>query len=298
MIHIKTEWVDRMAKRGVSDFFSTANDIHSTRKLLRNLRESAAVQAAIAWIREHPEGMAVSRAAAVVDARGTTQSGQVVPTSRYDGPVMLDVSAGMKYIGGPIGSSAQNSLIEVLQAALRAIGARWQIPEALVSGDSSNANLASALVAEAPFVRALQARQWHYKLAYEGIMRRVLEYAATTGQLGAASDTVMDKLEIKAEAPPVIPRKLAEETERNDILHGARILSKQTWSAREDLDHETEQSLLEEDPPEDPMQDMLGGDPMDRDQLKKDGEERHLSHDERLAKGKKTVSPKPDGERI
>ena len=249
MIHVRTEWVDRCAKRGVSDFFSTANDIHSTRKLLRNLRESAAVQAAIAWVREHPEGMTPTRAAAVVDARNTTQSGGVVPASRYDGPVMLDVSAGMKYIGGPIGSSAQNSLIEVLQAALRAIGARWQIPEALVSGDSSNANLASALVAEAPFVRALQARQWHYKLAYEAIMRRVLEYAATTGKLGAAADTVLDKLDINAEAPPVIPRKLTEETERNEILHQAGILSRQTWSAREDLDHDEEQGLIVEDPP-------------------------------------------------
>lgn len=279
MIHVKTEWVDRQAKRGVSDFFSTANDIHSTRKLLRNLRESAAVQAAIAWVREHPEGMTPSRPAPVVDARGTTQSGQTVPTSRYDGPVMLDVSAGMKYIGGPIGSSQQNSLIDVLQAALRAIGARWQIPEALVSGDSSNANLASALVAEAPFVRALQARQWHYKVAYENVMRRVLEYAAATGQLGAAADTVLDKIEVNAEAPPVIPRKLAEETERNDILHAARILSKQTWSAREDLDHEAEQKLLEEDPPE-PPEAMLGGDP------------------EAIGQEPGKVSPEPEGERI
>ncbi len=278
MIHIKTEWVDRTAKRGVSDFFSTANDIHSTRKLLRNLRESAAVQAAIAWIREHPEGMTPSRPVAVTDARGVTQSGQVVPTSRYDGPVMLDVSHGMTYKGGPIGSQ-QGSLIDVLQAALRAIGVRWQIPEALISGDSSNANLASNLVVEAPFVRGMTTRQWHYKLAYEAIMRRVLEYAAATGQLGAASDTVLDKIDVDAEAPPVIPRKLAEETERNDILHGARILSKQTWSRREDLDHEQEQKFLEEDPPETP-QDMFGGDP------EADSEEQ----------GK--VSPKPEGERV
>jgi len=280
VVHIKTEWVDRCAKRGVSDFFSTANDIHSTRKLLRNLRESAAVQAAIAWIREHPEGMTVSRPA-VVDARSTTQSGTATPAVRYDGAVCLDVSHGMTYKGGPIGSSAQNSLIEVLQAALRAIGARWQIPEALVSGDSSNANLASALVAEAPFVRALQARQWHYKLAYEGIMRRVLEYAATTGQLGTATDTVLDRIDVTAEAPPVIPRKLAEETERNAILHAAGILSKQTWSAREDLDHEEEQGLLAEDPPEEPD---LGFGPE-----AEPGAEPEAN---------KKVSPEPEGERV
>ena len=278
MVHIKTEWVDRCAKRGVSDFFSIANDCHSTRKLLRNLRESATVQAAIAWVREHPEGMAPTGMGSVIDPANKTQSGQVVPAARYDGPIMLDVSHGLTYHEGPLARGA-NSLIEVLQAALRAIGARWQMPEALISGDASNANLASALVAEAPFVRALETRQWHYKLAFRGIMERVLEHAAATGKLGAAQETILDQVEISIEAPPVIPRKLREETDRNAILHQARILSKQTWSAREDLDHEEEQALLEADPPE-PPQDAFGGTP---------GEEEPEQED--------TISPEPEGER-
>lgn len=279
MVHVKTEWVDRCAKRGVSDFFSIANDCHSTRKLLRNLRESSTVQAAIAWVREHPEATDPTRQGNVIDATNVTQSGEVVPAARYDGPVMLDVSHGMKYTPGPLGTGP-NSLIEVLQAALRAIGARWQMPEALISGDASNANLASALVAEAPFVRALEARQWYYSLVYQNLMQRVLTYAAATGQLGVAMDTVLDRIEVSVEAPPVMPRKLREETERNAILHGNRILSRQSWSAREDLDPEEEKSLMEEDPPTPAGQTLPGDeDREDRDETKR-------------------ISPEPEGERI
>ena len=256
MLHVKTEWVDRCAKRGVSDFFSVANDMHGTRKLLRNLREAATVQAAIAWIREHPEGMEAGRAAAVTNATNINQSGERVPATRYDGPIMLDVPYGMTYTAGPVGGNAKNVLIQVLQAALRSVGARWQMPEALISGDASNANLASALVAEAPFVRALQTRQWHYKLVYEGLMERVLEYAATTGQLGAGADTVLDQLAISVEMPPVVPRKLKEETDRNETLHKNEILSRQTWSAREDLDPDEENQLMDEDPPRLPQNGM------------------------------------------
>lgn len=278
MLHVKTEWVDRCAKRGVSDFFSVANDCHSTRKLLRNLRETACVQAAIAWVREHPEGVDPARLGNVVDPTFVTQSGQVIPAARYDGPVMLDVLKGMTYTAGPLGTGP-NSLIEVLQAGLRAIGARWQMPEALISGDSSNANLASALVAEGPFCRGVETRQWHYKLSYRALMLRVLEYAASTGQLGAASDTVLDQIDVSVEAPPVIARKLREETDRNAILHAARILSKQTWSAREDLDPEEEKSLLEEDPPEER--------PMPGEEVAEDG-----------ADETNRISPEPEGERI
>lgn len=259
MLHVKTEWVDRCAKRGVSDFFSVANDMHGTRKLLRNLRESATVQAAIAWIREHPIDMDVGRAGGVTAASNVNQSGEVVPATRYDGPVMLDVSQGMEYKGGPIGDG-QSDLIQVLQAALRSVGARWQMPEALISGDASNANLASALVAEAPFVRALQTRQWHYKLTYEALMERVLEYAASTGQLGAARDTILDQVAISVEMPPVVPRKLKEETDRNETLHKNEILSRQTWSAREDLDPDEENQLMDEDPPRLPQNGMDNGD--------------------------------------
>jgi multidrug resistance efflux pump len=122
------------------------------------------------------------------------------------------------------------------------------MPEALISGDSSNANLASALVAEGPFVRAMSYRQWHYRNAYKAVMERVLDHAASTGLLGAATDSLLDQVEISVEMPPVIARKADEETNRNAVLFQSGIISKQSWSAREDLDYEEEQANREQDP--------------------------------------------------
>jgi hypothetical protein len=248
VFHIKTEWIDRQSKRGISDFFSVANDLPGVKKLLRNLREGATVQAAIAWVREHQEGMMPNPMGASTGGN-VSRTGQTTRHVHYDGPTMLDVTAGLKYTAGPLAGVGQSeTLIQVLQAALRNIGARWQMPEGVVSGDASNANLASALVAEGPFTRALEARQWFYRNAYKRLLERVLDHAAVAGMLGPSRENILDELEIAVEMPPVIARKQKEDTERDAILSEHGILSNQSWAARADLDFENEKKNIEEDP--------------------------------------------------
>jgi len=262
VFHLKTEWVDRQAKRGVSDFFSVINDLPGVKKLLRNLREGATVQAAIAWIREHPEG---SMPSALGSTPITNRHGDSTVAARYDGATILSVPQGMTYTAGPMGQSDKSSaLIESLQAALRNIGSRWQMPEGLISGDSSNNNLASSLVAEGPFVRALEARQWHYRKAYTQLLQRVLDRAASAGRFGGARDSLWDTLELSVECKPVVARNQKEETERNEILSQAGILSNATWSAREDLDRDEERQNMAEDPTKTQAQ-IMGMEPGDDD---------------------------------
>jgi len=250
VFHLKTEWVDRQSKRGVSDFFCVANDLPGVRKLLRNLREGATVQAAIAWVREHPEGVMPE---AMGGSITTTRTGRQAESIQYEGPTILSVPNGMKYTAGPLAGTGQSeTLIQVLQAALRNIGARWQMPEGIVSGDASNANLASALVAEGPFTRALQARQWFYRSAYKRLIERVIDHAAIHGLLGPARENILDDIEDNVEMPPVVARKQKEETDRNALLNERGVLSNQSWAAREDLDFDAEQQNIEEDPIEPP----------------------------------------------
>ena len=257
VFHLKTEWVPRATKRGISDFFSVANDIPGTKKLLRFLRESATVQASVAWVEERPEGYA----APVGLAGGqpiTTRTGQAATGTVIDQVRSLSVPNGLKYIAGPLaGTGKSQTLIEVLQAALRNIGARWQMPEGIVSGDASNANLASALVAEGPFTRALEARQYWYRQKYMKMMERVLEHAAATGQIGGG-ENIMDLIEVSVETPPVISRKAKEETERNQILSQNSILSPEDWAARENLDYAEQQAKIAANPLQ-PMEVQLMG---------------------------------------
>ena len=263
MFHLKTEWIDRQAKRGVSDFFCLANDIPGTKKLLRNLREGATVQAAIVWVREHPEqmtpGAGLGAVAPVIPT--VTRTGQRAPALQLDGPTMLDVTHGMKYTAGPMaGPGKSDTLIKVLQAALRNIGNRWQFPEGAISGDASNADLASALVAEGPFVRSLATRQWWYRNAYKRLLERVLDHAAITGLLGPVRKNILDEIEVAVECPPVAARKLLEETGRNRILFAAGVLSLTTWSAREELDYDDEQANMKTEPEQEFEDDSAGGD--------------------------------------
>ncbi len=245
MFHLKTEWVDRMAKRGVSDFFSVANDMPAVKKLLRNLRDSASAQACIAMVVEHPEQSAVSGLSETVPF--TDRDGNKTSAMVLDGPRRIEMPFGKKFIQGPVNSQA-SILIDILQAALRNIGSRWQMPEGLISGDASNANLASSLVTEGPFCRGMTFRQWHYRKEYGGFVERVLDRAAVAGRLGPATETLWDEMELSVECKPVIPRKASEETARNETLSGRGILSDQTWAAREDLDFEDEQANIAEHP--------------------------------------------------
>jgi len=256
MIHIKTEWVDRQAKRGVSDFFCVANDIPGTKKLLRNLREGAAVQAAIAFLKEHPEGMNPERTILGADPTNVTRSGVRTTSIQMDGPQVLDVSHGLKYVAGPISASGKSDvLVKVLQAALRNVGIRWQFPEGMISGDASNANMASALVAEGPFVRAMTFRQWWYRTAYKNVAERILDTAAIAGRIGGARENILDEIEVTVEMKAVLARDPKEETDRNAVLDERGVISLKSWTAREDLDFEVEQANIAEQPDREPPED-------------------------------------------
>ena len=256
MYHLKLN-VDRQSKRGVSDFFCNANSFPRVMKLLRSLTESAKVQADIAWIKTHPEGHTVTPLSGGQPVTG--HAGQRTPGINSDGPDVLDVQNGMEYEAGPLGLQGKNAaLILVLQAALRNIGARWQMPESLVSGDASNNNLASELAVAAPFVHAMECRQDTYGREYVDIHERVLEDAGVN----------MDELEVTVEMPPVIPRDAKGETERNAILSDHGILGNSSWSAREDLDREDELADMERDPIQPPSI-MLG---MEGEGLEGDGQ--------------------------
>jgi hypothetical protein len=277
VFHLKIN-VERATKRGVSDFFAGMNDFPRVRKLLRNLSESASVQACVAWVEELAEGVMPTPLGG--DAV-TSRTGRNVTARTFDGPETLRVQQGHKYTAGPLAGTGQSeTLIEVLQAALRNIGSRWQFPEGLVSGDASNANLASALVAEAPFVRAMECRQWFYRCQFVSLIERVLEWAAVNGQL-PEGENLLDQVEVSVEMPPVVPRKAKEETERNAVLNERGILSNQTWSAREDLDFDDEQQNIAESPIEPPSI-MLG--------MEQQGE----ADDDTSQEG----SPEPEGERV
>lgn len=244
--------VPRVAKRGMSDFYAAFRKIEKASKLLGNTLEGGAIQAAIAYIRQHATGVTGSQIQAF-------QAGKA--DSTYQKPVLgggtrtayqqkflpgtvLDVKSGQTYMAGPMGTPQGPVYVEIMQAALRVVGARWCMPEYMVSGDASNANYSSTLVSGAPFVRACENRQAFYRRSASRVFWRVLDVAAKAGAFSAfgiySGAELKQAVDVNIQFPDVAIGDQEKKTANNKILHDAGILSPRTWAAKEDLDYEQE----------------------------------------------------------
>lgn len=248
--HLKPEWIDRQSKRGVPDAFSVVNDVARVRKLLRSLVIGGTVQSNIGFVVEHPEGYEVEGPREPdLSPSHRTPAGEETPAFQFGEPRRLDVPHGFQYKAGPMaGGGRQNVLVQVLQAGLRGVGTRWCFPEGLISGDQSNNALASALMSEAPFCHCMIPRQFYFFLACITLLERVLDHAAVIGQLGTARENVLDDIKVTVEPPPMVARKLLDETQRCAVLSEHGQLSPRTWSGREELDRDEELENMEDDP--------------------------------------------------
>jgi hypothetical protein len=248
VLHVKRN-VDLCVKRGVSDFYACEEFLLASEKLLRNTAAGSAVQAAIAYIVEHAAGVnkdAVEQQRLDKATRtATIQTGTTQRTSyqrQFLPGTVLDINKGKEYKAGPLGSERAPRFIEVIQAALRYVGTRWAMPEYMISGDASNANLASALVAEAPFVKAREADQLFYSLAFRELLWKVLRIAFDAGRIpGVASfRDLQAAIYLKIDPPAVATRDRQKEIAADAILVEKGAMAVATMAQRDGLDHKAE----------------------------------------------------------
>lgn len=258
MIHTKVN-VDRNVKRGLSDFYPINDNLEGTRKLLKNTREGAAIQAAIAFIRQFPPGTAQGSVQSIVSQKtdfpvprlSATDVNRTAQTQKFDTGTILNIPAGMQYLAGPMGSNNAPNYNLVIQAALRAVGVRWAMPEAIISGDASNANYASALVAEGPFAKRVESLQQQEAHTHRLVAWHVLRSACLWGRFERFGITSWGQfrrlVDVTVNSSQVATRDRNQETQRRQTLNGAGILSKRTWAAQEDLDYDDEQANRKKD---------------------------------------------------
>lgn len=245
--HIKRN-SPRNAKRGLSDFHVIQGDLEREAKLRRNTVEGAALQAAIAWILQAPPGATAGQMQGLVGPDALKGSRPVVSGSshaalNYPPGTILKPSAGLEYKPGPMGSERNPNFVLVGQYVLRSIGVRWNMPEYLISGDASNANYASTLVSESPFVKAREADQQFYRRHWYCLIWKVLRQAWVNGRfsrLGVSWDSLEEIIDVKVDVPAVAtrdPLRLAQ-TQEAQIRIG--ILSRRTAAAQAGLDYDLE----------------------------------------------------------
>lgn len=253
MMHIKRN-VPRKAKRGVSDFVPVWEDIEAEARLRKNTAEGAAIQAAIAFIREHVPGVAKNDIVDFVAATATTNydkgikdGTRTVQVEKFQPGTIKDIPEGMKYHAGPMGTLRSPIFIEVAQFILRSIGQRWSFPEFIISGDASNANFASTLVAESPFVKARECDQQFYKRHESELLWKVLRLAWEIGILKRPDwSQIRRSIEIKIDAPEVASRDKLKQAQVDEILQRLGK-SLRTIHGEHDMDFNEEKKNREED---------------------------------------------------
>lgn len=144
--HVKLS--ERNIKRGISDFYCSLRYLQKADSLLNKTVSAAAVQASIAFIRKHAEGIVSDQVQAFRAARNDwsttffTPGGgsRTIQNYGYADGTILDAPAGQDYTPGPLGTERNQVFVEVCQAALRWVATQWSMPEFMISGDASNAN--------------------------------------------------------------------------------------------------------------------------------------------------------------
>jgi hypothetical protein len=247
--HIKRN-VPRSAKRGVSDFHAICGDIEREARLRRNMAEGAALQAAIAWILQAPSGSTQAQIQGLGSGDLFAQYQKPVHSGtktqnvqRYPPGTVLKPSPGLEYKPGPLGADRNSGFELVGQYVLRSIGVRWNMPEYLISGDASNANYASALVAESPFVKAREADQQFYRRHVDSLLWKVLRLAWQAGRFASVPWAVLVRsIDLKLDLPKVATRDPLKAAQTAEIELRMGTVSRRTVASEAGRDFDAERA--------------------------------------------------------
>lgn len=246
MIHIKAN-VKRAIKRGLPDLsFDTLETFSLASKLRRNMGEGAAVQAAIAAVRQHDTASASQVETFVQQAIDYSLNipfnGRQQDYTKIDAGSFLDIPKGMNYIPPP-GAANANAHLAIHSALLRAAGTRHNAPEWLVSGDASNNNYASSLTAESPFLRNCQRLQSFMSRSFKRVMVTAVKNAIEAGRLPS---NALKMVEVTVSPPTVETRNRAEEANSNKTYVDLGVKSRQRVAQELGYDWKKEAAEIED----------------------------------------------------
>lgn len=239
IIHIKAN-VDSDVKRGIPVLYPLILRIRRYDTWLEDLIILTKIRTAIALLRKH-KGGSQPDIETFVDAdktsTGKDSQGNTVKRRRIHGGTMLDVGAGIEYQYLKPDVDAKDTSI-VGRQILLSIAACLGFPEYLVTADTSNSNYASTTVAEGTGV--MEFRDWQqffadpfrevwWKVQRWAVKRRKANRGIYRGDVDVYGQRVQSR------------HKILDEAKADEIKMNDHILSPQTYSARWDLDFETEQ---------------------------------------------------------
>lgn len=229
--------VDLTIKRGLPEFYAMGTYLDEAGQLMSNAGISARIQAAYTFIVQHAKatnaGVSSFRAGTRTFQGTDPTTGKTANYERVRPGKRLDIPQGMEYVDHPMWTSNTPQHLSVGQGLLRGAGASVCVPEFIVSGDASNANYASTLVAGGPMVVNAETEQNDYKQAFLAVI-----WKAAAKWFGKTAEEMQALVTIEVKPPPVeISDKLViGQVRQLEVMNKAR--SPQDWARELGLDPE------------------------------------------------------------
>jgi len=245
MQHLKAN-VDMTWPRGLPTWHALQGHLQDAVRTLKATGKIVEFRARIGMIRRHINGTkaAVQSVVDSMRAGGNGPSG-VKTAGQYPYAAIVDTSDATEY-QFPSATTPVDGNVSAIQAELRACAAALAMPEYMLSGDASNANFSSTMVAEGPAVKTFEEMQAELIDADIEIMERQLAIAAAAGLIrGGTAEDVLEKVKVEAEPPIIKSENRLQEAQADQILMQAKVMSKETMAARHGLVYADERDMLE-----------------------------------------------------
>jgi hypothetical protein len=249
MQHLKAN-VDMTWPRGLPTWYALEVHLSDAVRTLKATGQIVEFRARIGMIRRHINGSQETvnlLAKRLADRAGDKGPGGVISASRLPYSSIIDSSDATDYQFPSAGVPVDKN-VAAIQAELRACAAALAMPEYMLSGDASNANFSSTMVAEGPAVKTFEEMQAELIVADVEIMERQLRIAARAGLIsGAGEEEILDLVQVEAEPPIIKSENRLQEAQADQILRAAEVMSKETLAARNGLVYADERAKMEGD---------------------------------------------------
>ncbi len=251
-VHMKAV-TDSNVKRGVSEFHPVHHLIRSGEKVFDRAATGAIFHASLVGVKNAPPGTSESQISGIsrVSTRtdpipgGTRQLDQM----KIGAATVLTMSSGLEWMHGSMGMQRTPIILLAGQASLRLAGTRWNMPEWMISGDASNNNFSSSLVAESPFVKSAESEQYAFSCDVEELLWKALKIAWAAGyfrRLDVDWETIVQTVKLVITPTPIATRDPEKETDRRIKLVDTGIMSRQTAAEQEELDWDDEKERMQD----------------------------------------------------
>ncbi len=239
--------VDLSSPRGLPVFYALQGHLTDAVRTLKATGRIVEFRARIAMIRRHVNATreTLSQALELGVPRNEMNTDRVRTARMYPYAAIIDASDATDY-QFPSEAAPVDKNVAAIQAELRAAAAALGMPEYMLSGDASNANYASTMVAEGPAVKTFEEMQAALIEADVEVMERALVIAAAAGRIaGASADDVLDLVSVQAEPPLIKSENRLQEVQADQILLSSGVMSRATFAARNGLVYAEERERME-----------------------------------------------------